>query len=130
MNIGEVATETGITAKSIRLYEDKGIISPPLRLENGYRDYSEHHIEQLLFIARAKSVGFTLEECKSLVQLAENPQRASADVKSKAKLKLTEIEIKLLELEKMKSQLESWVRDCPGDENNNCPIIEQLSGRS
>ena len=129
MNIGEVAKKTGITAKSIRLYEEKGIISQPLRLDNGYRQYSNEHIEQLLFIARAKRVGFTLEECKSLALLARDPNRASFDVKIKTTKKLKEIESKLTELHQIKQDLEEWVKECPGDNSHDCPIIKELSGR-
>lgn len=105
-------------------------MSPPHRSENGYRQYSEIHIEQLEFVLRAKMVGFTLDECKSLVELAMNPNRQSFEVKQKATQKLDEIELKLAELNKMKAQLQSWVHDCPGDASTECPILNNLSGRT
>lgn len=105
-------------------------MSPPLRSENGYRQYGEIHIEQLEFVLRAKMVGFTLDECKSLVELAMNPNRQSYEVKQKATQKLDEIELKLAELNKMKTQLQAWVQDCPGDASTECPILNNLSGRS
>ena len=91
MNISQVSKITRLSAKSIRLYEDKGLISLPSRSENGYRQYKEAHIEELLIIARAKRVGFTLEECKELVGLATNSSTTSAEVKTKAEQKLLEV---------------------------------------
>ncbi len=127
MNISEVSKTTQLSAKSIRLYEDKGLISAPHRSENGYRLYSQRHIDELLIVARAKRVGFTLDECKSLVSLAKSPNRTSAEVKAKAEEKLVEVKAKLSELTEIKDQLEKWVSECPGDSGAACPIIDDLS---
>lgn len=126
MNISQVAKATQLSSKSIRLYEEKGLISTPLRSVNGYRQYSHSHIEELLVIARAKRVGFTLEECKALVHLANNSETTSAEVKRRAEEKLAEVKIKLAELTVIKTQLEKWVADCPGDSGNACPIMDDL----
>ncbi|WP_112480635.1 Cu(I)-responsive transcriptional regulator [Vibrio variabilis] len=126
MNISEVAKRTGLTAKSIRLYEDKQLISLPKRDGNGYRIYGEHHIEELRVIARAKGVGFTLDECRELVLISMNEQRMSAEVKQKATEKLDEVRRKILELQTIESQLTDWISSCPGDENSTCPIVDDL----
>ncbi|CAE6955270.1 transcriptional regulators [Vibrio sp. B1FIG11] len=55
MNIGAVAKLTGLSSKSIRMYEDKGIISSPARSDSGYREYSEKHIQELNLVSRAKT---------------------------------------------------------------------------
>ena len=129
MNIGTVAKLTGLSSKSIRLYEDKGIITPPLRSASGYREYSSANIQELSLIARAKNAGFSLIECKELVQLAQNPNRKSSEVKLKTKEKLAEIEMKIQELTEIKNQLHSWVSACPGNANSQCPIIDDLLHR-
>ncbi|MDV7103252.1 Cu(I)-responsive transcriptional regulator [Vibrio sp. TH_r3] len=126
MHINQVVKLTNLSAKSIRLYEQKGVISPPFRSDNGYRQYNQSHIEELQIIARAKRVGFTLDECKELVSLALNPKATSAEVKQKTQQKLQEVEQKLIELTEIKNQLERWVEACPGDEGNVCPIIDGL----
>lgn len=126
MNISQVSKMTNLSAKSIRLYEDKQLISAPTRSDNGYRQYSAQHIEELLVIARAKRVGFTLDECKELVRLASSANTTSADVKRKAELKLTEVVKKLEELTAIKNQLETWIEACPGDSGHQCPIIDEL----
>ncbi|WP_117234531.1 Cu(I)-responsive transcriptional regulator [Vibrio maerlii] len=128
MNISQVAKLTQLSAKSIRLYESKSLISPPIRGENGYRQYGQKHIDELLVIARARRVGFTLEECGSLVGLSNDAHRTSEAVKHKAQTKLDEVNAKIAELNEMKAQLEEWVAKCPGDQGSECPIIDDLKG--
>ncbi|MDG3088728.1 Cu(I)-responsive transcriptional regulator [Vibrio hannami] len=126
MNISEIAKLTNLSSKSIRLYEDKGIISAPMRADNGYRQYSQQHIDELIIVARAKRAGFSLDECKALVELAQDNQRTSAAVKQKAADKLVEVEQKLTELNEIKAQLEKWISECPGNSESECPIIDDL----
>ncbi|MFM2608696.1 Cu(I)-responsive transcriptional regulator [Vibrio chagasii] len=126
MNISEAAKITNLSAKSIRLYEDKGVISSPNRSENGYRTYSDKQIKQLGIVAKARSAGFSLDECRSLVELADNPCRESADVKAKALSKLKEVNKKIEDLLAIQSTLKEWVELCPGDSNSHCPIIDSL----
>lgn len=128
MNISQIAKLTSLTAKSIRLYEEKGLINPPLRSESGYRTYTEQHVNDLLLIARCRRVGFSLDKCKAMLTLANDPYRTSAAVRAHAQEKLQEVSSKLAELTIIKQQLEQWVASCPGDEGYECPIIEQLKG--
>ena len=130
MNISQVAKLTNLSAKSIRLYESKGVIAPPQRSENGYRVYHQSHVNELLVVAKARRAGFTLDECKALVHLASNPNRTSAEVKARAEEKLVEVNRKLQELLAIKEQLEKWVAECPGDAGTQCPIIEDLKKSS
>lgn len=127
MNIGAVAKLTGLSSKSIRLYEDKGIISPPARSDSGYREYSDNHIQELNLVSRAKSAGFSLQECKEFVQLAHNPNRKSSEVKARTMDKLREVEEKIAHLMEIETQLEGWVSSCPGDAESRCPIIDELT---
>ncbi len=94
VNISDVAKQTGLTAKTIRFYEAKGIITAPSRASNGYRRYSQNNINELQLIRRSRLVGFTLDECRDLLDFSRDPQRRSADVKAKAEQKLTEIDDK------------------------------------
>ncbi len=127
MNIGAISEMTGLSSKSIRMYEEKGIITPPPRSESGYREYSDHHIQELNLVSRAKNAGFSLQECKEFVQLAQNPNRKSSDVKARTIDKLNEVEEKIAHLLEIKQQLESWVSACPGDADSRCPIIDELT---
>ncbi|MFG0606021.1 Cu(I)-responsive transcriptional regulator [Vibrio mimicus] len=128
MNISQIAKLTDLTAKSIRLYEEKGLITSPLRSESGYRTYTQQHVDDLLLIARCRRVGFSLDECKAMLTLANDPHRTRAAVRARAQEKLQEVSSKLAELTMIKQQLEEWIASCPGDQGNDCPIIEQLKG--
>jgi DNA-binding transcriptional MerR regulator len=69
MNISDVAKKTGLTSKAIRFYEEKGLVTAPIRTDNGYRSYSPKHIEELTLLRQARQVGFNLDECGELVAL-------------------------------------------------------------
>ena len=128
MNISIVARKTGLTSKAIRFYEDKGLVTPPLRGDNGYRSYTQQHINELTLLRQARQGGFNLEECGELVNLFNDPLRHSADVKARTLQKVAEIERHIVELETMRKQLLSLADACPGDDSADCPIIENLSG--
>lgn len=128
MNISEVAKKTGLTSKAIRFYEEKGLMTPPGRSDNGYRHYSQQHLTELTLLRQARQVGFNLEECKELVHLFNDPRRHSADVKARTLHKVAEIERHIDELQAMRQQLLSLAAVCPGDESSACPIIDNLAG--
>lgn len=127
MNITQIAKQTSLTPKSIRFYEEKGLITPPMRAANGYRQYNQHHIYELTLLQQARTVGFSLPECRELLELYNNPQRRSADVKAKTLAKIAEIEKQIRKLQQMKQQLTVLAEQCPGDNSQNCPIIDGLS---
>ncbi|MHC5652612.1 Cu(I)-responsive transcriptional regulator [Stappia sp.] len=126
MNIGEAAVRSELPAKTIRYYEDIALIRPA-RAANGYRDYSDSDVHRLRFLQRARGLGFTIEECRSLISLYDNEQRASADVKKVAQEKIREVERKIAELETMKATLSRLVACCHGDDRPDCPILDDLA---
>lgn len=128
MNINDVAKKTGLTRKAIRFYEQKGLMTPPPRAGNGYRRYSQQHLDELTLLRQARQVGFHLEECRELVQLFNNPARHSADVKKKTLEKVAQIESRISELQGVRARLLSLAQACPGDDSFACPIIDNLSG--
>lgn len=127
MNIGQAAQRANLPPKTIRYYEDIALIKPD-RAENGYRDYSEADVHRLRFIQRSRSLGFTIEECRTLLSLYEDKHRASADVKALARQKISEIERKMEELKSLRETLSVLVKHCHGDDRPDCPIIESLAG--
>ncbi len=128
MNISDVAKKTGLTSKAIRFYEQKGLVTPPLRGENGYRSYNQQHLNELTLLRQARQVGFNLEECGELMNLFNDPARHSADVKARTLQKVAEIERHISELQAMRTQLLTLAEACPGDEGADCPIMDNLSG--
>lgn len=128
MNIGDAAERSGLPAKTIRYYEDIGLLKPD-RAGNGYRDYSTADLHRLRFLQRARSLGFSVEECRQLLSLYGDTHRESADVKSIATAKLDDIDRKIRELIGLREMLRQLVDSCQGDHRPDCPIIDGLSGR-
>ncbi|PTE14999.1 Cu(I)-responsive transcriptional regulator [Pseudogemmobacter blasticus] len=126
MNITEVARQSGLPAKTIRYYEEIGLIRP-LRSSNGYRAFRDSDLHKLAFIGRARSLGFSIEDCRSLLALYEDKDRASADVKALAGRHLERIEAKLAELQAMQATLTQLVHACAGDARPDCPILTGLA---
>lgn len=125
-NIGVAAAQSGLPAKTIRYYEEIGLIRPS-RSENGYRDYCEQDIHRLRFVQRARSLGFSVDDCRQLLSLYVDRNRASASVKALATQHLRHIEDKIRELQGLKTTLQHLVEACRGDERPDCPILDDLS---
>ena len=127
MNISDVAKRAGLPAKTIRYYEEIGLIKP-LRDGNGYRAFRDSDMHKLAFLGRARALGFTIENCRALLALWEDKSRASADVRSIAKDHLKQIEVKIADLTAMRDTLFDLVRACAGDKRPDCPILISLGG--
>jgi Cu(I)-responsive transcriptional regulator len=126
MNISEVARRAGLPAKTIRYYEEIGLIRPQ-RGANGYRAFRPRDLHVLAFLGRARSLGFSIEDCRTLLQLYEDQSRASADVKAVARQHLVRIDAKIAELEAMRATLSDLVAACAGDARPDCPILKGLA---
>ncbi|PRY93769.1 Cu(I)-responsive transcriptional regulator [Hasllibacter halocynthiae] len=124
MNIGEVAARSGVPAKTIRYYEDIGLIRPA-RGANGYRDFSDEDAHRLAFVGRARALGFPVEDCRRLLALWSEG-RPSREVRALAAGHLAEIERRLRELQAMRDALSDLVDRCAGDDRPTCPIIDRL----
>lgn len=127
MNISEAAKLSGVPPKTIRYYEDIALIEKPIRSENGYRDYGDDDIHILRFIQRARSLGFSVQDCRQLLALYKDPGRASADVKAMAAMRIAEIDRKLAELNSMRTTLVHLATNCHGDDKPACPILDDLA---
>jgi Cu(I)-responsive transcriptional regulator len=127
MNIGEVAERTGVPPKTIRYYEEIELIPSPARGANGYRSYTDEAVHTLRFVASARNLGFTVEQCRALLALYRDKGRASADVKRVAEEHIAAIDRKIEELGAMRKVLATLARRCHGDDRPDCPIIDELS---
>ncbi|MCW1952263.1 MAG: Cu(I)-responsive transcriptional regulator [Octadecabacter sp.] len=126
MNIGDVADRTGLPAKTIRYYEDIKLVTPQ-RSENGYRVFRDNDLHKLAFLGRARALGFTIEDCRTLMALYEDQTRESAQVKAVAKDHLSVIDDKIKQLQSMRSTLAHLVECCSGDNRPDCPILNDLA---
>lgn len=129
MNISQAAKATGLPAKTIRYYEDIGLIQPR-RSANGYRSFDETGLHQLAFLARARALGFSIEDCRSLLRLWEDKDRASGDVRRIAKDHLKHIQTKIDDLSAMRDTLTHLVDTCAGNDRPDCPILKSLGSPS
>ena len=127
MNIGDAASRSSLPAKTIRYYEEIGLIDPA-RASNGYRDYSGDDIHRLAFLKRARNLGFSIDDCRQLMALYQDRSRASQDVRAIASAHVAAIEEKIRELQSMRGTLQKLIHACHGDKRPDCPILEEMAG--
>ena len=127
MNIRQAASASNLTVKTVRYYDEIGIVSAGRRA-NGYRDYSEDDVHKLKFLQRARGLGFSVEDCRQLLSLYEDQSRVSADVKAMALARIEDIDRKLAELTSLRSTLSRLADACKGDNRPDCPILNDLAG--
>lgn len=127
MNIGHASGISGLPVKTIRYYEEIKLLKPA-RADNGYRDYSSNDTNTLVFLKRARDLGFSIDECRSLLSLYQDKERASGDVKTLAMAKIIQIETRISELKGLKKTLKNLADNCHGDNRPDCPILDDLSG--
>jgi Cu(I)-responsive transcriptional regulator len=127
MNISEAARCSGLSAKTIRYYEDIGLIAPARRGDNGYRQYEESGLDELKFLARAREVGFDLEECRQLLLLHRDHSRQSRHARELVLEKSRQLQQRIEQLVAMQQVLEDMALRCRGDEGPECAILEDLA---
>ncbi|WP_265515935.1 Cu(I)-responsive transcriptional regulator [Nitratireductor luteus] len=126
MNVGDVAARSGLSAKTIRYYEDIGLVRPD-RAGNGYRRYSPEDMHRLAFLRRARSLGFAIDDCRQLLALYTDRSRASHDVRKIAVTHVEAVEAKIRELESMRATLLHLIAACHGDDRPECPILDDMA---
>lgn len=126
MNIRDASERCGLPSKTLRYYESIELVVPS-RSENGYRDYCDDDVAQLNFVRRARDLGFSVDDCRSLLALWADTSRASADVRAIASRHLVAVEEKLAELGAMQRTLSALVNACHGNQSSECPILRDLS---
>ena len=129
LSIGQVARQAGVGVETVRFYERQGLLAEPARRASGYRQYDKQAVDVLRFIRRAKELGFTLKEIKSLLELRMDASATQAEVRQQAKETLAGIEAKIADLERMRNALTKLIKKCRGEGSaRDCPILETLHG--
>jgi MerR family gold-responsive transcriptional activator of gol and ges genes len=128
MNIGKASLATGVSAKMIRYYETVGLIRPSERTESNYRDFSERDLNDLRFIRRARSLGFSVEEIGRLLSLWRDRNRPSREVKALAEKHVADLDSRIKEMQAMADTLRNLSHCCAGDDRPDCPILSDLEG--
>lgn len=125
IGIGALARRAGVGIDTVRYYEREGLLEPRARLASGYRRYSEHEIARLRFIRKAQALGFSLNEIRELLSLSS--LRDVGRVKKKAEAKLSDVDRRIAELQRVRAALAELVKACPGHGRpEECPILAAL----
>lgn len=128
LSIGQVARQAGVGVETVRFYERQGLLEEPERKPSGYRQYDGGVVKRLRFIRRAKELGFTLKEVAGLLALSHDPSATRSDVRGQALAKVTDIEGKIRDLQRMKEALFEVTATCRGNgPATDCPILEALN---
>lgn len=129
LHTGELARQAGVNVETLRFYEREGLLAVPPRRPSGYREYPPEAVDLVLFIQRAKQLGFSLKEVKELLALREVPRATCGDVVVIAERKVADIDAKISDLRAMRVALTKLLKECPGSAPiTQCPIIESLAG--
>lgn len=128
MNIGEASRRVNLPAKTIRYYEEIGLVIPKTRTPSGYRTYSEAELHKLRLVQWTRSLGFAIAECRELLDLYEDRNRASADVRAIALRRIARIDRKSAQLQGLRRALRELADKCQGDERPDYPILDDPAG--
>jgi len=126
LKIGRLAGGAGVHLETVRYYERIGLMPEPGRTEGGHRSYSAAHVRRLRFIRRSRELGFTLDDIRALLELAEPGRASCGEVQKRAALHLEGVRAKLTDLAKMEKLLANTVAQCSGDRSPACPVLEML----
>ena len=126
---GKIAKLTGCSPETIRYYERIGLLSSPIRGDNGYRLYSQDDVSRLHFIQRAKLLGFSNDDIRELLSISDGPEtHTRAEVKRLTENHIALIQGRIAELNRIKVTLQQIAEQCDGANEgpNHCPILRSL----
>ena len=126
MKIGELSRATGTSAETIRYYERIGLLPKPGRTDGNYRDYGPGDLDRLNFIRHARGLGFDIAGIRSLLDLAEQPERDCAEADLIASGHLGAVERKIGQLEQLRDELRRMINQCRGGQVSDCRIMQAL----
>ncbi|QHD69604.1 MerR family transcriptional regulator [Sphingobium yanoikuyae] len=127
MKIGEIAKRTGLKIETIRFYESEGLIPSPIRSGGNYRLYDRSHLDRLSFVKRSRDLGFTLDQVRSLLHLADDPQESCAEADKIAAVHILEIDRKLADLTALRAEIAQWGGTCTTGTVAECKVIDALT---
>jgi MerR family mercuric resistance operon transcriptional regulator len=125
--IGALSRRTGVTIETIRYYERAGLLHKPARTAGGYRSYGPADAERLRFVRRTRDLGFSLDQVRQLLALADRKSRSCRAVHALGLEHLEEIRAKIADLGRMEKILADLVAGCAQGTMPACPLLEALS---
>jgi Cu(I)-responsive transcriptional regulator len=127
LRIGELARRTGTNIETIRYYERIGLLRSPARTACNYRAYDDGHLGRLSFIRRARDLGFSLNQIRDLLELADQRDRSCDAVDAIAREHLAEVNRKIRDLKALHRELNSIISQCGRGTVAECRILEALA---
>jgi|RhiMetdeSRZDD1v2_1073273.scaffolds.fasta_scaffold78768_5 MerR family mercuric resistance operon transcriptional regulator len=127
LTIGALSARTAVSIETIRYYERIGILAKPARSNGGHRLFADEHGQRLVFIRRARELGFSLAQVRVLLGLTGGRRLTCAKVKSITEQHIADIRRKVKDLRRLERVLNAMVARCRGDEMPNCPILDALA---
>jgi MerR family mercuric resistance operon transcriptional regulator len=124
--IGTLSKRTGCNVETIRYYEHIGLLPPPARSTGGYRLYEPRHLTRLTFVRRARALGFSIAEVRTLLGLADRRSRSCARVRAVAARHLEDVRARIADLQALERTLKATVARCARGNGSDCPLIEAL----
>lgn len=124
---GKLAKATGTKIETIRFYEKIGLLSPPERTSANYRAYRQEDVDRLSFVRRARDLGFSLDQVRTLLDLADDRSRSCCVVDEIARAQLEAVEEKIADLHALKRELASLIEQCDQGTIADCRIIGALA---
>jgi len=121
MTIGKLAAAEGVGVETVRFYQRRGLLAKPERRGSGYREYSETDRSRLVFIRRARELGFTLGEIADLLGPAE--VQSTEEIAAAAQLKLAAVDVQLRELVQLRCRLRQLLRVCEHGDGQQCAAL-------
>ena len=128
-SVGALARATGTKAETVRYYERIGLLPEPARTGGNYRAYARSHLERLGFIRRARDLGFSLDQVRALLRLADDREQPCAEVDRVARLHLAEVERKVADLVALGNELRQLIDGCHRGTIAECRILDALGSR-
>ena len=126
LSIGDLARAAGTKAETVRYYERIGLLPAPARTSGNYRAYARPHLERLSFIRRARDLGFSLDQVRALLRLADDRSQSCVEVDRIAKLHLAEVERKIADLASLGGELRQLIEKCRHGTIAECRILDAL----
>lgn len=131
LRIGAVAAAAGVGVQTLRYYERRGLLTASRRSSSGYREYSGDAVRRIAFIRRAQTLGFTLDEIRSLLALRVRDQRRCESVKKSAEFVRARVREHLAALQRMDEVLSNLIHACDTRSvTDDCPILSTLDTRT
>lgn len=130
LKIGDLARATDTKVETVRYYERIGLMPPPERTQGNYRSYTAAHLQRLNFVRHARGLGFDIAEIRSLLDLADQPERDCAEADRIASGHLSAVEAKIAQLEVLRTELQRMVGECRGGRAADCRVLEVIADHS